>query len=355
MGAIPVLKEVQRMSVSWPRSLVTICLVLFLVSCSHSGSSNLSLDSMEAIRLGGMVQYISIRGADAKNPILLWLHGGPGSSQMPVSHQYDSCLEEHFVVVHWDQRGAGKSNPKDFDETEMTLERYIGDCHELTAYLKQRFSREKIILAGHSWGSQLGLLTVSRYPQDYLLYIGVSQVVAPLEAHRIGEQWLRETLSEKERAKKLERLGPPPYLDHGDFVRFIHLIDANGGGFDVSFPSLVWTALHSPYYSPGDLVRWMQGANRGSGPMWEETLRFNAFQAVPELDIPALFISGSMDHNTPATLVGEYCERLQTRFKKKFVLFPEAAHTPFFQDGERFCREVLEFLEDIEPTGNDGF
>jgi len=147
-----------------------------------------------SVELGVMEQWITVRGDDRNNPLLLWLHGGPGSSQMPVAHKYDSLLEKEFVIVHWDQRGAGKSNTRDFDERTMSRNRFIQDCHELTLYLKNTRHRESIYLLGHSWGSQPGVLAARRYPEDYRAYIGLSQVVDPLEAHFLGEERLREIL-----------------------------------------------------------------------------------------------------------------------------------------------------------------
>ena len=96
-----------------------------------------SIALLEKINLGGMEQSILVRGYNKDNPILLWLHGGPGSSQMPIAHQYDKELEKEFVVVHWDQRGAGKSNPAGFDENSMSYEQFISDGHQLTRYLLQ--------------------------------------------------------------------------------------------------------------------------------------------------------------------------------------------------------------------------
>lgn len=109
-----------------------------------------SIASLEMVELGGMDQCILIRGNDLSNPILLWLHGGPGSAQMPVVHYFNGELEKDFIVVHWDQCGAGKSNPRNFDEQTMTFEQFLNDAHELTQYLKKRFSKEKIYLVGHS-------------------------------------------------------------------------------------------------------------------------------------------------------------------------------------------------------------
>ena len=338
---------------------VTAACMLVLVAISFSSCrtvakenrSQQGVDRLLSVQLGGMEQWITLRGDDRDNPLLLWLHGGPGSSQMPVAHEYDDLLEKEFVVVHWDQRGAGKSNPRAFDERTMSQNRYIQDCHELTLYLKETWHRNDIYLLGHSWGSQLGVLTAGRYPEDYRAYIGLSQVVDPLQAHVLGEQWLREVLRSRQDSralKKLDRLDGPPYRDHGQFVTFIKMVDRYGGSFDVPMGRLARIALCSPYYNLSDLCRWMNGANRGSGPMWEESLAFNAFDDVPSLDLPVFIIAGANDWNTPAQLAESWCRSVNTPSGGKFIVIREAAHTPCFADPARFAAVLADIKNRVE-------
>ena len=149
-----------------------------------------SVARLEQVELEGMEQWILIRGTDTRNPVLLWLHGGPGAAQMPLARHFNGELEDDFIVVHWDQRGAGKSNPPGFDETTMYLERYVADTLELTLYLKELLQKDKIYLLGHSWGSQLGLRVVEEAPHLYHAYIGVSQWVDPLSSQNVPDAGL---------------------------------------------------------------------------------------------------------------------------------------------------------------------
>ena len=150
--------------------LFSVFMILLLAGCS-AGTPDIDMpdavSELKAVEIGGLEQWILIRGEDQSNSVLLWLHGGPGSAQMAVHRKFNKELEKEYVVVHWDQRGAGKSNHIGFREETMTLERFIEDAHELTDYLKDRFDQEKIFLLGHSWGTQFGILTVQRYPADY--------------------------------------------------------------------------------------------------------------------------------------------------------------------------------------------
>jgi pimeloyl-ACP methyl ester carboxylesterase len=214
-----------------------------------------------------------MRGDDISSPVLLWLHGGPGAAQMPVARSFNADPEKDFLVVHWDQHGAGKSNPGDFDESTMTFQQFLEDGHELTEVLKERFDKQKIYLLGHSWGTQVGIKLAQAYPEDYYAYISVGQVVDPAATQQVSYDWLLEQIENEGNQADLNRLhalGLPPYNDHEKYVEYINLVDSYGGDFDVSMSKLVWIGLKAPEYNLGELLAWFRGANRGSGPMWED-------------------------------------------------------------------------------------
>jgi pimeloyl-ACP methyl ester carboxylesterase len=316
--------------------------------CSRTSEIPGGIAALERIELGGMSQWIQIRGRDADAPVLLWLHGGPGAAQMPIAHHYNGSLEDDFVVVHWDQRGAGKSNPFGFDENSLRFEQFIADTHELTRHLRARFGGRKIFLLGHSWGTQLGITVASRYPEDYLAYIGVSQVVERERSTAVAYHWLDRRIREARDAdglQALERLGPPPYAAHADYVAYARLVDRHGGNMDVPYRKLFAVALRAAEYTLLDYVRWLRGARRGSGPMWREPVyaEFDAFIVAPRLEVPAYFISGRNDYNTPAQVTEAYYRALEAPRGKCLVVVEGAAHLPFLGDPERFAgilREV---------------
>lgn len=296
----------------------------------------------QKVPIEGMDQWILARGEDPDAPLLLWLHGGPGSAQMPI-RRINRDLESHFIVVHWDQRGAGKSNPPGFDESTMTFAQYRQDVHEMTRYLKETFDRDKIYLLGHSWGTQIGLMAVRDYPEDYYAYIGVSQVVSE-EGDTIGYEWLTERMRDREDTDGLEKLaalGEPPYRDHDDFVTYVNMLDDYGGGMDMGMSRLAWTALGATEYRLSDYLRWMDGANRGSGPMWDELCEFDARKQAPALDVPVYFLSGAQDYNTPLAMVDAYCEGLEDEEGKRLIVFDRSAHAPFLAEPEKFCKALL--------------
>lgn len=134
-----------------------------------------SISTLEAVELNGSQHWMTIRGHSTDLPVLLFLAGGPGGSELVMTRRYLSELEEHFIVVNWDQPGTGKSyNALPFDA--LTPERYVSDAHELTLYLRQRFNQEKIYIYGESWGSILAILLVQQYPDLFHAFISTGQM-----------------------------------------------------------------------------------------------------------------------------------------------------------------------------------
>ena len=311
-----------------------------------------SVAELKPVTLGGMEQWVLIRGENSSNPVLLWLHGGPGSSQMPIAHAFDSKLEKDFVVVHWDQRGAGKSNPRDFDENTMSIQQYIEDAHQLTLYMKEQYGQEKIYLVGHSWGTQFGILLAQAYPKDYYAYIGVSQVVDPLRNGELSWPWLEaqvNTTGNQKDIQALQDMGGPPFVEHDRYVSFAKMIEAYGGGTDIPFGKQLQAALAAPEYTLQDYAAWFNGANRGSGPMWDSTLDFKLLRDVPRLNLPVYFLMGANDHNTDPRLVQEYLDSLEALQGKELILFEDSAHTPFLSQPDAFHQALRRIKKETQP------
>lgn len=135
-----------------------------------------SVASLEHIALGGVPQWVLIRGRSAKNPVVLFLHGGPGMPAMYLAHAWQRPLEDDFVMVQWDRLGAGKSYFGEIPSRYLTVRRLLDDTYELANFLRGRFAQDRIILVGHSWGGSLGMLAVRERPDLFRAYVGVGQV-----------------------------------------------------------------------------------------------------------------------------------------------------------------------------------
>jgi pimeloyl-ACP methyl ester carboxylesterase len=305
------------------------------------------IESLEKIRLGGVEQWILIRGQDKSNPVLLDLHGGPGAAEIAFARFFHTRLENHFTVVHWDQRGAGKSFSPDIAQESMTMEQFISDTRELVETLRERFSVSKVYVAGHSWGSLLGILTVSRYPELFCAYVGTGQLVDASENDAISYQFTLDKAREsgnKKAIRQLEEIGPPPY----DYKRLIiqrKWLDRFGGVYqspNASKGSLLKLALTSPDYSLMDFFRYFRGTLFSLKYMLPHLYEINLFEEVPIIDVPVYFLVGKHDSNTPVQLTERYYQKLNASHGKQLMWFEKSGHMVTFDEPEKYCDFLID-------------
>ncbi len=317
------------------------------------------IQSLEKISLGGVDQWVSFRGQDTTNPVLLFLHGGPGSPEMVPMRHYNQDLENHYVVVGWDQRGAGKSFSQKLTPEDVTLEQIIGDTLELTEMLQERFDVDTIYLAGHSWGSIVGTHAVHRKPEYYAAYVGIGQAVHFTEAEKISYQF---TLDEAKRrnldqaVEELTAIGSPPYEEdaflekisvqrkwlfqfggdvYGESNNVLHLLE------------LAKIHLFAPEYSVKDIVRYVKGNQQSVAWMLDDLTSVDFLKQVPKLEVPVFFFSGRHDYVTAYEYVEKYYEALQAPYKE-MVWFEHSAHSPNFEEPERFRLEMVRVKETVD-------
>jgi pimeloyl-ACP methyl ester carboxylesterase len=298
-----------------------------------------SVASLEEVRLGGWDQYILVRGHSPSNPILLFLHGGPGMPMMYLAHVFGRELERDFLVVHWDQRGAGKSyDPPPPIET-MNVEQFLSDAHELVLLLRQRYGGEKIYLAGHSWGSYLGMIFASRYPDLLHAYIGIGQVVDEERAAVLADAWLTEQARQRGDEDALREL-----QELGAAVREKYLFKFGGELYlHTSWMPFLITGLFSPEYSLRDAMNVGKGSSFSSRHMELNALSGPLIDEIAQIEVPVYFFTGRHDYVTPFELIEVYNERLQAP-AKRIVWFDESAHFPFFEEPGRFADEMKRVL-----------
>ena len=309
-----------------------------------------SIASLERVRLGGIDQTVLLRGHDASRPVLLFLHGGPGGSAMPLVHEFCDRLEERFVFVHWDQRGAGKSWSPDIPRESMTEGQLVEDCAELTHWLCDRFGQKKVFLVGHSWGTQLGLRAVVRYPDLFEAYAAVSQVVNARRAEAISWQFALDgarRAGDKAREKRLRSLHPPGYDGRvKDLLFQRNCVAKYGGSFcdQAVDKALFRKYFESHEYSLGDLRRLKKGSVWSLAAMWVQHLDWDAIAQARSLAVPVTFLHGRCDRVTPAELVQEYFDQLQAPHKK-LIWFERSGHCPLFEEPGLFQQTLInEFL-----------
>lgn len=161
--------------------------------------------------VNGYSQQMFISGDESK-PVLLFCHGGPGTPTISMLKKWSKPLFEDFLVATWDQRGTGRSFTKDLDRSTIHISTIVKDTHEITAYLKERFNREKIFIMGHSFGATLAMQVIKERPEDYLAYFGISQFVNTTKNEAYCYDFVMSQAKKYGHdsiVQRLEQIGPP--------------------------------------------------------------------------------------------------------------------------------------------------
>jgi proline iminopeptidase len=294
--------------------------------------------SLEDITLGGMRQKVLIQGDNRANPILLWLHGGPGEPAMFLSHYFSATLRKHMTVVHWDQPGTGLSTDPKHPLKELSEARIERDALELVDNLLKRFGQRKLYVLGHSFGTVVGTRLVAAHPGRFCAYIGMGQVVNGPKSIRLTRDWLKTEMTNAHDADGLKRLA------HADFFEVFKMVKARGG---VLHTKVDYMAIlkSSPYYFDGyvelkkknDAITWKL-MNKSDG----DTQGY-AIDTIRSLKVPAFFFEGRYDH-IPATsteLVAEYVKLLNAPYKE-IVWFENSGHLPNLDEPQVFQDAIVD-------------
>jgi pimeloyl-ACP methyl ester carboxylesterase len=314
------------------------------------------IDSLEPVVLGGVRQWILIRGTDKSNPVLLFLHGGPGSADIMFARHFDGDLVQSFVVVHWDQRGAGKSYSSRIPVETMNRDQFVSDVRELSKYLSERFGARKILLVGHSWGSEIGILAAARYPELFQAFVGVGQVVEKNEQEEISYRYalaMAEKADDQEAIAELAGIGPPPYQNPKELSAERNWLEHFGGVYHsnpLSFNDYLKIGLSSPDYTLRDGVRFFRGQEFSEMNLWEERLHTNLFREVPTIDVPVYFFVGRFDYNTPFELVERYYGQIDAPRGKHLVWFENSGHMIPYEEADHFRAGLLQVLQETSGS-----
>ena len=305
------------------------------------------IEILEEIEIGGVKQWIQVRGRDRNNPILLFLHGGPGAGWLAIAHTFQDSWEEKFTVVQWEQRGAGKSYNKTIPRSSMTLDQMNSDTVEMVQYLRNRFNKEKIFLLGHSWGSILGIHAIKNHPEWFYAYIGVGQVVNEWEAKKIQYEYALRMARENENEEAIQQLlsiAPYPSASMGDKKSVVQKwVEKFGGSFvhEANYQTLKMAWFTDPEYSVSDLLNYFKAANFSHTALSDVLLKLDLETLGYDFKVPIFFFSGRHDYIVPANLTHNYFEKIQSPFKE-FVWFEDSAHSPMLEEPENFSDNLIE-------------
>lgn len=332
--------------------------------------SDKGIERLETVELGGVEQWISIRGQDRDNPVLLFLHGGPGFATLPMSWTFQQGWEDYFTVVQWDQRGAGKTHASHDPETiapTMTKAQIIADTEELIQWLRQEYGKEKIILAGLSWGSVVGIEIAQQHPDWLHAYVGFGQVIDFEESERRGWAYaLSRARAEnnEEAIRELESIAPYPPETGPMEVETLYLqrkwIGYYGGAMynRQGYGSQMGTAALSPDYTARDVAAFQDAPGFAFPLLFPEMQTFDV-SAVQAFDCPIILFLGRHDYNVAASVASEWFETLQAP-AKELVWFERSGHVVMSEEPGRtlvaLVEKVLPFAEAAgdrpEPAGD---
>lgn len=301
------------------------------------------------VNINGMEQGMFIKSMNEENPVLLFLHGGPGMPEYAIGKKYPTVLEKIFTVCYWEQRGTGLS----YDDNEITFEQLIADTLEITDYLSRRFGQEKIYLMAHSGGSFIGIQAVSRAPEKYHAYLAMAQITRQLESEKLAYTYMLEQFTRLGDKKMLKKLKSVPLLELDNMPASYKKIRDEamhklGIGTTRKMKSVVKGVflpimLDSEYKISEKINIWRGKWSRNSSDLWNEIIATDLTKKITAIDIPVYFFEGIHDYTCSYELAKDYYMELQAPVKK-FYTFNQSAHSPLFEEPHRI-EEIL--IKDI--------
>jgi pimeloyl-ACP methyl ester carboxylesterase len=302
------------------------------------------IDEAKYVEIGGIDQWITIRGEDRQNPVLLLLHGGPGDATNPWGYAGFRTWLKRFTVVQWDQRGSGRTlgrNGASIVPT-ITIDRMTHDGIELAQWLRKSLQKDKVVLVGHSWGSTLGVLMAKARPDLFHAFVGTGQVADPGRNYAVAyDELLRkaQALGDQRAIQELKEVGPPPYANGRGYAvqrKWANLFE----GADSFIASMLGFALGAPGYSMRDINDWFEGQMVSADRLVPQTSTMPAQRLGGEFALPVLVIQGAEDFTTPTSLARDYLISINAP-RKAFATIDGGGHFAVFMKPDAFLNELV--------------
>jgi len=321
------------------------------------------VERLESVRIGGIDQWVSVRGTDRGNPVLLHIHGGPGYISIPMSWWFSRGWEEYFTVVQWDQRAAGKTqllnDPASIAPT-LTNERMISDAEEMAAWARKALGKDRIFVSGHSWGSYLGLELARRHPDWLHAYIGVGQITNMPESERRGWRFAMDAARGESNAPAIRDLESiAPYSPSG---RLIPLKDIYTQRRWVEFYGGTMAYRHnneaegnlanlSPDYTDAEVTHIWEGNDFGERYLLPGALGLD-LSRVTTLGCPLIVFAGRHDMNVNSELAFEWFRTVAAP-SKHFVWFEHSAHLPMTEERGKYLLSLVRYARPLAEQAGE--
>ncbi len=291
-----------------------------------TGVDAAAINSSEAIEIGGIKQWIKLDGVDDQAPVLLFLHGGPGNSVMSYSDRFTAELKKNFVVALWDQRASGQTAELNKSSQPLTVSLFVSDAIEVIEYLRNKFSKTKIYLVGHSWGGYLGMRVAIEKPELLAGYFALSPMINQLESERLSLQTMHDSAIKTNNLKQLAELSQ------------IKIPFENG---DQLFYHRKWLSKKMGSTSPTKTK--VDSWAKTWLAVFNEASKTNFIASAPEIKCPIYLLIGSNDYQTYYKLAETYYEQVICTGKNLYW-FTHSAHNPHLTESEKFQEIIISML-----------
>lgn len=314
------------------------------------------------VRIGGIEQFVSIRGRDRRNPVLLILHGGPGFPELALAWWNTRALEEYFTVVHWDQRGSGKTyllnDPQQIAPT-MKPEQFVSDAEELVGWLRRDLSKDKIFVLGHSWGSFVGLKLAERRPEWLHAYIGTGQATNTPESERRGWAYAMAAARKADNKDAIRDLSSiAPYAASGGQIPLADIALERKwsdffGGVMAYRPGQVddQAARLSPDYTDAEVPRIFAGNDYSQGFLFSAIVSLDLSKVI-ELRCPLILLEGRHDRTVNSDVAHEWFDQVKAP-SKRFVWFENSAHEVMSEEPGKVLVSLVSYARPIAARAGD--
>ncbi|MBE5960691.1 MAG: alpha/beta hydrolase [Lachnospiraceae bacterium] len=280
----------------------------------------------EYVKINGQEQYLLAYPAEEELPVALFLHGGPGSSEADIAYLFADTWSTLFTVVHWDQRGAGKTLARNPKAKKPTVQQLLHDTYQVVQHLKEKYNKEKILIIGHSWGTVLGTLFIKEYPEEVLAYIGAGQVIDMQENERTGYEALKKSILRAGNQKDIKALGAigtyPLKEFNKDMERKIMKVRKLQQKYKLAAgatPKLIMYYLKSPAFRFCDITSMIKAADSNTEVM-DFLMTYSLYHLGRNYDVPIFYLLGDRDYQTPYKIAEKYFDTINAPCKEKFIL-----------------------------------
>ncbi|MEW5685427.1 MAG: alpha/beta hydrolase [Pseudomonadota bacterium] len=318
----------------------------------HRLAGAAAIDEQGFVQIGGIPQWVSIRGEDRANPLLVVLHGGPGACFQIIGYDAMRAWERDFTVVQWDQRGAGRTFGRNGPGGSggLSIERIARDATEVIGHALTRTGQAKAIVLGASWGSIIGLAAARMRPELVHAFVGAGQVVDMRANEAVGYEALLARLEARGRTKaaaRLRRIGPPPYAGLDVLVRQRRILMAHAPDSERGLVArLLLAALTAPGARLRDVWDWLAAQSFTMRQLYDELMSYADPGAPPSSPVPIVIVQGDEDIQTPTSLARAYHDALAAP-SKAFVLIPGGGHNALLAMPEAFHAVLVEHVRPL--------